>query len=296
MLKDHNYLTINQLNEQFMKARNSIGICDDTEKAKILVSGEMALQLINHFSIVKVDEKITNNFYTILLKKKKFISEVLVLRLSLYRYLIVTDELKKVIRLLKRKRRKFPLAVIRNATNEYSIFSFHGENANNFFRDIDYRYIYKTKHQDYTYYQLICPKREQDITYKHFLKMNFIPISIELKKLFLYNNNVVLNIKNIPRSYRLGVCAEIYPNNVLKCKVKSIEVKKYELEGNYLVTNKHKVYSYLRKKAGIIHCIFRLPNRKYPYIIAFVMKNKARKVSLVKIGKQDAIIRPILNY
>lgn len=293
---DLNYTTVNQIHDQYLRAKKSIGICLDNYKAKIIVSGEMALSLINYFSIIKVDEKITNNFFTVLLKKKKFISEVLVLRLSLYRYLIVTDELKKVMKLLRRKRRKFPLTVIQNATSEYSIFSFHGENADNFFRDIDYRYIYKTHHQDYTYYQLICPKKEQQITLKHFISLNFIPISLEVKKLFLYNNNVVLNIKSIPKSYRLSVCAEVYSNNQLKYKVKSLSVCSYELEGNYLVTNKHKIYSYLRKKAGIIHCTYRLPNYKYPFVMAFVNKDKSKKVTLIKIGKQDAIVRPILNY
>lgn len=293
---DLNHITINQIHEQYLKAKESIGICLDNTKAKILVSGENALSLINHFSLIKIDEKITNNFYTILLKKKKYISEVLVLRLSLYRYLIITDELRKVIKLLKKKRRKFPLSIIANATSEYSIFSFHGDNANGFFRDIDYRYIFKTNHQDYTYYQLICAKKEQQITLKHFMSLNFVPISLEVKKLFLYNNNVVINIKSIPKKYRLSVCAEIYPNNALRYKVKNLKVSKYELEGNFLVTNKHKIYSYLRKKAGIIHCTYRLPNRRYPFVIAFVKSDKVKKVSLIKIGKQDAIIRPILNY
>jgi hypothetical protein len=256
----------------------------------------MALPLINHFSINKVDDKINNNFYTILLKKKKFIQEVLVLRLSMFRFLIITDNLKKVIRLLKRKRRKYPLVAIANATSEYSIFSFHGDNANTFFKDLDYRYLYKTKQQNYTYYQLLCPKREQQMTFKHFLSLNFIPISIDVMRLFLYNNNVVLNIERIPKKYCLSVCAEIYPNNKLKYKVKKLAVNKYELEGNFLVTNKHKIYSYLRKKAGIIHCTYRLPNKRYPFVLAFVQKDKVRKVSLIKIGKQDAIIRPILNY
>ena len=297
MNSNTNYLTINQIEEQYIKVKKSIGINHDYNKAKVLVAGEMALSLINHFSIIKIDEKITNNFYTIFLKKKKFISEVLVLRLSLYRYLIITDNLKGVYRLLKRKRRKYPLTVISNVTNEYSTFSFHGDNADSFFKDIDYRYIFKTQHQGYTYYQLICPKKEREITFKHFLKLNFIPISLDVKKLFLYNNNVVTNISKIPKPYKLSVCAEIYPNNTLKYKLKEITVHKYELEGNFLVTNKHKIYSYLRKKAGIIHCTYRLPKQPYPIVLAFVEKSKIRKVSLIKVGrKKDAIIRPIFNY
>jgi len=296
MQEDLSNLTINELYTTFLKAKKSIGICKETDKAFILVSGEMALPLINHYSIIKVDDKIANNFYTILLKKKKFISEILVLRLSMYRYLIVTKNYKNVIKILRKKKRKYPLTTIRNVSGEYALFSFHGDNANAFFKDIDYRYIYKTTHQKYTYYQLICPKKEQNITFNHFLKMNFLPLTLEHKRLFLYNNNVILDIDKIPKSYRLSVCSYLYPNNLLRYKVKDIVIKTYELEGNFLVTNKHKVYSYLRKKAGIIHCIYKLPDKKYPYIIAFIKKDIEKKVSLVKVGKEDAIIRPVLNY
>lgn len=288
--------SISDVEEQYTKAKRSIGICNNNHLGKVLVSGEKSLELINFLSPRKINEKITNNFYTLFMKKKKFIAEVLILRLSLYRYLIITDEYQKTFKLLKKMRKKFPITTIVNCTNDYTIFSFHGDNAEAFFRDIDYRYIFKTTHQNYQYYQLLCPKKEQAIAFKHFVGLNFVPICLDVKKIFLYNNNVVLSIDKIPRNYRLSVCNSIYPFDKLKAKTRNIKVRKYELEGNYLVTNKHKVYSYLRKKAGIIHCSYRIPNKKFPFIIAFVNQSKVKKVSLIKIGKNDAIIRPILNY
>jgi len=288
--------SFSEVSEQYIKSKRSIGICNNYDQHKILVYGEKALQLINKLSVTKVDEKITNNFYTILMNKKKVISEVLVLRLSLYRFLIITNDFIKTYTFLRKARKKFPITTVTNCTNEYSLFSFHGENSINFFQDIDYRYIFKTKHQNYTYYQLLCPKKDEAITFKHFVKLNFIPIGLEVKKIFLYNNNVILYIDKIPRCYKLSVCNALYPFNNNKIKTKEIEINKYELEGNYLVTNKHRVYSYMRKKAGIIHCSYRIPYKKYPFIIAFVNKLKSKKVSLIKIGKIDALIKPIINY
>jgi hypothetical protein len=39
-----------------------------------------------------------------------------------------------------------------------------------------------------------------------------------------------------------------------------------------------------------------LPGRKYPFIIAFVRAEKVKKVSLIKTGKIDALIRPVVFY
>jgi hypothetical protein len=288
--------SMSEINEQYARSKRSIGICNNINQQKILVYGEKSLQLINHFSVLKIDDKITNNFYTLLMKRKKIIAEVLVLRLSLYRFLICTDDFYKVFKLLKKARKKYPITMVTDCSTEYSLLSFHGDNAMDFFKDIDYRYIFKTKQQDYTYYQLLCPKKDEVITIKHFVNLNFVPISLEVKKLFLYNNNIILNLNKIPRYYRLSVCNVIYPFTNFKIKTKDVSIRKYELEGNYLVTNKHKVYSYLRKKAGIIHCSYRLPNKKYPFVIAFVLNSKVKKVTLIKIGKTDALIRPVLNY
>lgn len=287
---------ISDINEQYIKSRRSIGICDEENRHKILVYGENALPLINRFSVKKVDDKIATSFYTIFLKKKKFISEVLVLRLSIYRYLVITQEADKTMKLLKRARRKYPNTMISNSDNEYALFSFHGDNAEAFFKELDYRYLFKTTHQNYTYYQLLVPKKDEKTTIRHFTALNFVPISLETEKLFLYNNNVVLCIGNIPKKYRLSVCNALYPFENFTYKTRMIRIAKYELEGNYLVTNRHKVYNYLGKKTGIVHCTYRLPYKKFPFILAFVISDQAKQISMVRVNKNDALIKPILNF
>jgi len=287
--------TISETEDQYLKAKRSIGIGREMGISMILVSGENSLQLLNRCSVRKIDDKIFSNCYTLFYRKRSIISEVLILRLSLYRFLVITDKFKPVYQLLKKYRRKLECSVS-DVSDEYTLFSFHGENSDSFFNNLDYKYIYKTKHQNYIYYQLLCPKCDEDITYRHFINLNFIPLAADAKNNFLYNNNVVLYIDKIPRLYRLSVCNEIYPFANLKVKTKNIKIVKYELESNQLVTNRHKVYSYARKKAGIIHCTYRLPERKYPFIIAFVEQPKVKKVSLIKIGKTDALIRPVVFY
>ena len=288
--------TISETEDQYLKAKRSIGFCRETGISMILVSGENSLQLLNRCSVRKIDDKIFSNLYTLFYRKRRIISEILILRLSLYRFLIITDKFKSTYQLMKKYRRQNECAV-NDVSGEYTLFSFHGDNSDPFFNNLDYKYIFKTKHQNYIYYQLLCPKCDEDITYRHFVDLNFVPIGNDAKNNFLYNNNVVLYIDKIPRLYRLSVCNEIYPfDNLLKVKTKSIKIIKYELESNQLVTNRHKVYSYARKKAGIIHCSYRLPERKYPFIIAFVEQPKVKKVSLIKIGKTDALIRPVVFY
>lgn len=287
--------TINESEEQYVKAKRSIGICPETGWSMILVTGENSLQLINNCSVRKVDDKIFSSCYTLFYRKKKIISEVLILRLSLYRFLVITDKFKPVYRSMKKQRRKLECG-ISDVSYEYSLFSFHGDNSESFFNNLDYKYIYKTKRQNYVYYQLLCPKKDENITYRHFINLNFVPIGNDANKMFLYDNNVVLFIDKIPKKYRLSVGAAIYPFENLIVKERKIKIVKYELESNHLVTNRHKVYSYARKKAGIIHCTFRLPQHKYPFVIAFVEEPKVRKVSLIKIGKIDALIRPVAFY
>lgn len=288
--------SINEINQEFIKARNSIGIVNQSHLSKFLVSGTSSLDLINHFSVTKINDKINTSYYTLFMKRKRGIVEVLILRLSLYRYLIIGEEGKRIYKLLKKARRRYRTSTITPCSDEYSLFAFHGNNATNFFRGLDYRYIFKTKRQNYTYYQLLSPRKDEIITLKHFYNLNFIPTSLETEKLFLYNNNVILNINKIPKRYRLHICNEIYPFSNLQIKNKNIKIRKYELERNYLVTNRHKIYNHHGKKIGIIHCTYRLPYKRFPFVIAFVKRTKVKSVPVIRIGKIETLIKPIFNY
>lgn len=287
--------SVNEVYESYLKARNSIGIVNLSHLGKFLISGPSSLDLINHYSPQKNSDKNGNGFFTVFMKRKKFIGEVLVLKLSQYRYLVIGEEKDKIYKFLKKARRKFRTSVISDCTNEYAFFAFHGSQAKEFFQDLDYRYIYRAKRQNYAYFQLLSPKKDEGLIMKHFLSLNFKPLSLEAEKLFLYNNNVILNIDRIPRSYRLSVINELYPFSELKYKIKPVKIRKYELEKNFLVTNKHKIYNHSGKKIGIIHCSYRLPYKRNPFIIAFI-KSPAKSVSMVKVGKHESLIKPIFNY
>ena len=286
--------SINEIYESYIKARNSIGIVNLSHLCKFLVSGPSSLELINHFPRIKSMIK-TAPVFTVLLKRKKFIDEVLILRLSMYRYLVIGTKKEKIYKLLKKARRKYRSSMISDSTQEYAFFAFHGNQAKEFFRDLDHRYIYQAKRQNYPYFQLLAPKKDENLIMKHFLSLNFKPISLEVEKLFLYNNNVILNIDKIPRSYRLSVINELYPYTQPKYRIKPVKIRKFELEKNYLVTNKHKIYNHFGKKIGIIHCSYRLPYKRNPFIIAFV-RSPLKAVSLIKVGKNEALIKPLFNY
>ena len=287
--------SINEIYDSYIKARNSIGIVNLSHLSKFLVSGPSSLELINHFATQKVDDKNGNGVFTVFMKKKKFIDEVLILRLSLYRYLVIGNNKDKIYKLLKKARRKHRTSMVSDSTYEYAFFAFHGSQAKEFFRDLDHRYLYRAKRQNYTYFQLLAPKKDEQIIMKHFLSLNFKPICLEVEKLFLYNNNIILNIDKIPRSYRLSVINELYPYTQPKYRIKPVKIRKYELEKNYLVTNKHKIYNHFGKKIGIIHCTYRLPYKRNPFIIAF-LRSPLKAVSMIKVGKNEALIKPLFNY
>jgi hypothetical protein len=288
--------TIHEINEQYIKARNSIGIVNHSHLGKYLVSGVGSLALINHYSVCKLDDKIGTSYYTLLLRRKKFIAEVLILRLSLYRFLVVGNEKQKILKILKKARRRHRTCTVTDCSEEYSLFAFHGNNTCDFFQGLDYRYIFKTKRQNYTYYQLLSPRKDESITWKHFLSLDFVPTSLEVEKLFLYNNNVILNIERIPKPYRLGVCNEIYPFTNIRIHTRKIKIRKYELEQNCLVTNRHRIYNHHGRRIGIIHCSYRLPYKRFPFVIAFIYRAKVKSVSVVRVGKKETLIKPIFNY
>ena len=57
------------------------------------------------------------------MRGKRYIAEVLVLRLSHYRYLVIGEEKEKIMKHLKRARRKFRSSVISDCTQEYALLS-----------------------------------------------------------------------------------------------------------------------------------------------------------------------------
>jgi hypothetical protein len=106
----------------------------------------------------------------------------------MYRYLVIGEpKRRKFMKLLKKARRNYRSSIISDSTQEYAFFTFHGNQAKEFFRDLDYRYIYQAKRQNYyAYFQLLAPKKDENLIMKHFLSLNFKPISLEVEKIYSY--------------------------------------------------------------------------------------------------------------
>lgn len=91
-------LSITDINEEYQRGKRNCGICNDSSKKKILVQGENALALINHYATNKLTSD-DNNKYIVLIKRHVFVDEVLVLKLSSKKYLLIVNNEKKIYHL-----------------------------------------------------------------------------------------------------------------------------------------------------------------------------------------------------
>lgn len=291
-----NYLSYNSSN--YLKARKYIGICNNYNYKKIMIYGTRAINLINSISSKPLDESKIKSCYTLIMNKKKLISEVLVLKLSALRYLLVYENSKKLYKYLNKVKRKFPLTTINDVSNKYSIFSFHGEESNNFFNKLKSQNLYKTNRQGYTHYQLIVNKKNESGVVSYFKNLNFIPINLETKAIFLYNNNVITNLNNIKKRWKNFILDILYKSNKLNLvkKENPYEIKQFELQDNVLAFKNSYIYSSKFRKAGIIHCSYKVPNKKYPFIICFVTKNKITKTAIFKHNKKEILLKQFIHY
>lgn len=291
-----NYLSYNSSN--YLKARKYIGICNNYNYKKIMIYGTRSINLINSISSKPLDESKIKSCYTLIMNKKKLISEVLVLKLSALRYLLVYENNKKLYKYLNKVKRKFPLTTINDVSNKYSIFSFHGDESNNFFNKLKSQNLYKTNRQGYTHYQLIVNKKNESGVINYFKNLNFIPINLETKAIFLYNNNVITNLNSIKKRWKNFILDILYKSNKLSLikKENPYEIKQFELQDNVLAFKNSYIYSSKFKKAGIIHCSYKVPNKKYPFIICFVTKNKIAKTAIFKHNKKEILLKQFIHY
>ncbi len=288
-------------NHNYIKARKYIGICNNYNLGKIMLFGSKSLDLINHYSIKKFNEQNFKAGSTIIIKNKKLISEVFVYKLSALRYIIACENLSKIHNFFMKAKRKFPLTTISDVTNKYCIFSFHGNEANNFFKEINYNHLFKINHQNYYYYNLIVNKKDEFITLEQFKKNNFIPISIETKNIFLYNNNVLTHMEKIKKrlqKYVFNFVSNYQNLNTLKNKhlKKDIYIRQFELQENFLIFKGNYIYNSKGKKSGIIHCSYRIPNKRNPYIICIMWKNRDEKIATLRKGKKDILLKQFQFY
>lgn len=286
------------LNKKYNQIKKEIGICNLSNSSKITVYGPGAEDLINHFSIRKICNIIDNAFYTIFMKKKIFIDEVLIIRLSHLKYIIITNELKKVMKNLKNVKRKFPMTTIDDTTKLYSLFSFHGNKEQEYFNNISSSFLYSVRQQNYDYHIIIASSNNKYHILDHFLNLGFFEINLETRKIFLYNNNVITNLKDIKEKYRLNTYITIYDcdNYKFNLKIRILEVKQFESTINNLIIDGSNIYNSQGKCIGYVHNHFRLPNKKNPYILGIVRKFLCEKIALVKHNKIETIIKEYNIY
>ena len=119
-----------------------------------------------------------------------------------------------------------------------------------------------------------------------------------MRKIFLYNNNVITNLKNIKRRFRLNTYITIYDcdNYKFKIKYRILEVKQFEATLNNLIVDGSNIYNCQGICIGYVHNHFRIPNKKNPLILGIVRKYLCDKIALVKHNKVETIIKEYNMY
>lgn len=276
----------------FIKARKHIGICNNTNLKKVMLYGSKCIDLINHISIKKFSNDKERSINTVIMKKNRFICEANIYKISALRYLITSQDIKKLLIYLAKIKRKFPLVTISEVTNKYSIFTFHGNSSNYFFENISSNNLYKLNHQNYIYYNLIVPKKNEINVFNYFKNLQFVPLTLETKNIFLYNNSVIINIDKIKRKWKNKVINELYN----KCKNNKIIIKQFELQENAIAFKGQFIYNFKRKKCGVIHVAYKIPNKRNPYVLGFIWNNYNEKTSILKEGKNEILLKQFQLY
>lgn len=288
-------ITYDDLVKEYMRAKKHIGFYYDTNVSVFQVSGDKAFELINSLSCTKIYDPRINNFYTLVTNKTKLYGEVLVIKLSCYKYLIFSNNFKRLFKIFRNRSKKYPVTTINDVSNHYSLFSFHGNEANDYFNEIKYKNLYKTTHQNYTYYQLIARKKDANKIVSHFNSIQFSQISLETKSLFLYNNNVVLNLEKLPRMYRWKICKKLYNFGKIKRFNDDISIGKFEIDKKIFIPKNKYIYNVNRKRSGIIQCCYFIPNKKFPFVLCLI-SNKIGNTAFIKLNKEEIFIRRIPTF
>jgi len=282
----------------FLKARKYIGICNEFKLGKIMLYGTRAFNLINSISSKKFNEDNFKGAYTLIMKKKKLVSEILILKLSALRYLILTENTKKTLKFLNKVKRKFPLTTVNDVTQNYTLFSFHGDKSIGFLDMLKSQNLYKVKRQNYQYYVFLSSKKNEIQVINYFKNLNFVPISLETKTLFLYNNNVIINLDKIKRKMKKYVYDLTYKSNTFNYikKDNPFEIKQFELSDYAIPLKNTPIFYHKFFSCGKVWYSYKLPNKKYPYVLCIVKKDKIGKKAILKDGKKEILLKQFINY
>lgn len=284
-MKNNFYLTNKTLKKE-------INYYNHSNKLQILLYGNEANELINALSPRDINNIIDNSFYTFFLYKKKILDEVLIIKFSNIKYLIISNKV-NVYTKLKKLKPKYNISTL-IITKEYYIYSFHGNidslKSNNKLQPINrqgYNHLLYIEHKN-KHFQII-----------NFLS-NFHELSIDNYNYFLYNNNVItsVNIKN--KKMKLNIIKMLYSCDNINFYIKPVllTIKKYESTLNFLPTKGSKIFNSSKKQIGFINQYYTVKNKRYPFIIAVIYKYRFSKTAYTidKYSKNRIPIKYIPLY
>lgn len=285
-------------NNNFIQARKCIGICNLSNINKYTIYGPSAKDLLNRFSVRKVDLIKDNSFMTIMMKHNKFICECQIIKLSPIKFLILCEDNCKLLKYLNSYKKKYPLVTVDDTSRLYSFFSFHGDKACEYFKLKNSSNLYKVARQGYTYFTMLTSSVNKFSVIDHFKSIGFLEINPYVRNIFLYNNNVITNLNNLPLKYKKIILYNLYNTDNIKVKnyKKTYCVKQFESTKNLIITKKMPIYNSKRKKIGYIHNFYRVNNKKYPFVLGIVRNLKNDKVALLKVNKSEILIKEYQLY
>ena len=285
-------LSFNDTNDQYMRAKRNIGIVNDTSKIKLSIQGENALGLINNFANSHLNEYDTCKCVG-LYKNKKFIDEAIIFQINPKYFILLINNEKKVVKMLKKVYKSFPFTIVNNISNQYSLFSFHGKNAITYFNNYKAKYLFKVNQQGYTYYHLLTPKKDEVNVLNYFLSQKFTSINLETKKIFLYNNKVINNFQNISWRFKSKLIHTQYP---LPNENSEFAVEIFEALDHSIISKNTKILNYKRNVCGVVCYSFKLPCKKYPFLLGLV-SNSNNNILIINSNKKEILIRKLYtNY
>lgn len=284
----------------FSYARKNKGICNLTHYTKITIYGPNASNLINLFSIRDIDKAFKNDheaIYTIFMKKKKFITEGFVIKLSPLKYVILTEDFTSLFKLLKKKHKSYKLVTLELSSSQFCFFSLHGDKLD-IANKPAHGNIYKVNHQGYNYSLIFSGIVNKYNILDHYINDGYVEINNEVYNLFLNSNSVITKLDRINKKFRIPTYLTIINADNLKFKVKKqfISIKQFETTKNLIVTRDMPIYNHERKKIGVVHNFYRLVNKKFPFIICLLNKHKHEKIAIIKNNNQEILVKEYNKY
>lgn len=277
----------------YLEAKKNVGVCNLSYLSKITLAGPDALYLLNQFSTRNLLAIDLDCFASVFVYKKKFICEAFIFKIHKNKIVVISEEIKKLFKLLKRFRKRFPLVTCEVSTKRFYFLTYHGDNALDYCVSKNYYYL---NHQGYLYPCLVSERKNLHEVISKDIENNVSVISTDIYNLFLNSNKVLTNLQKINKSIRYDVVSNLYyPDNINKNKKKYV-IKHLEASLNFIVPTKVKILSEERKTIGFVHNFYRIANKKNPFFLTIIKKKYEDKMPIIKPYNEEILLREYGGY